>query len=186
MLAHFLDVTRVHRRLYVGSRPTPGPWLRRAGFSVLVLCALPEEYEMVYGAGARGRDLRRRFDGLSAHECPLDDSLARPTPESVERACLVARDVASEIRRGGRVLCTCMAGRNRSAFVAALTMHDLTGASGPECARRIRALREPSADGPVLCNDWFNLLLASVQESVPRDRRRRRGIDEGDSDGGAP
>jgi hypothetical protein len=74
----------------------------------------------------------------------------------------VARYVADAVRGGERALVTCVQGRNRSAFVAALALQRLTGASGPEAADVVRAARQPDAGATVLVNPWFCALLARI------------------------
>jgi hypothetical protein len=199
-LPGYIDATRISPKLYVGSRPRTGRLLREIGFDVLVLCAQPSEYKLTYGVS--GREFYAHFPGLQVIGCPLDDSEERPDYESIKNAFLVAREVAHSIRRGRRVLLTCMEGRNRSAFVAALALHDLSGRSGPDCEEKVRAERgaQLGPSKPVLFNTHFRMILATIKERAPAHPRRRivppgasRSMDargEGDSDpglgGGAP
>lgn len=197
-----VDATRVSRRLYVGSLPPTGRALHRAGFDVLVLCALPDEYALPSVYGARGQELYARFEaspergpggreGIYVIGCPLDDSNDRtPDPSSLRRADEVARAVAAEVRDGRRALLTCAQGRNRSAFVAALALHYLTGRSGRDCARKVRLERERRLGLPVLCNDWFNRVLDSIREgegwSASPSRLRRILDRSAETRGSAP
>lgn len=188
-----IDATWISLRLYVGRRPPTGPYLREAGFDVLVLCALPEEYEQVYET--RWEDLPRRFDRLSVLQAPLDDSGESPNYESIAHARCVADYVAGRVLRGKRAILTCLEGRNRSAFVAALALHRLTGRSGDDCAARVREMRQvvTGANRPVLCNPFFNAILSIVDEqplaiaaaasAAPPPRKRDASHDSSD---GAP
>ena len=175
----YIDATRISPRLYVGSRPRTGVLLHDAGFHALVLCALPSEYDQIYGAS--GQPLYARFAGLYVIGCQLDDSAKyRPDPSSIQRARDVAREVAIAVLRGKRVLLTCMEGRNRSAFVAALALHELSGRSGPDCEAKVRAERgaQLGPDKPVLFNTYFRAILATVEQKVP-DHPRHRVVSPG-------
>lgn len=160
-----IDATRVAQRLYVGSVPPLGRALQDAGFHVLVLCALPQEYDLM---GRSPRRLRESggYDGLIVLRVPLDDDFTtrgRPSEAELRLAKDVASEVATLILRGRRALFTCMQGRNRSAFVAGLTLHRLTGRPGIECAERIRSVRGEVIGQPVLANPWFNRVLGEMK-----------------------
>jgi protein-tyrosine phosphatase len=60
----------------------------------------------------------------------------------------VVRQIAAEIRRGGRVLVMCRAGRNRSGLLTALVVRQLTGCSGPEAVAGVRRGRPRALANP--------------------------------------
>ena len=110
-----LDATEVFRGIWVGSAPAPGYYAGR--FDVVVLVSL--EYQPpAYG-----------FPGVIVRRFPFDDS-ARPSKQDLAQAWRAATAVAHDVSQGRRVLVTCNMGRNRSALVAALAIHMLTGMSG--------------------------------------------------------
>ncbi len=147
-----IDATRVSRRLYVGSVPPMGPHL--------------QEYRAMGRAWKRG-SVDQDYPGLLVYCAPLDDDptkLGQPSESELWLANDVAAQVAALILRGRRALFTCMQGRNRSAFVAALTLHRLTGRSGNDCAERVRSIRSEATGTTVLINPWFCQTLAGLRE----------------------
>ena len=116
-------------------------------FQAVALCAL--EYQPERPAWL-GRVIRAR----------LDD--APPSQTEIINAITAARQVAEEMRRGGRVLVTCYAGLNRSAWVAAMALLMLTPKAGPDLIiRRIRERR----DADCLSNPDFVRVLRSIWSS---------------------
>ena len=83
--------------------------------------------------------------------------------------CQAAEIVARRVRSGERVLVTCAMGRNRSGLVSALALHFLTGISGAEAARLVKARRHNA-----LTNRYFMAALFKVPAA-----RRMRHIEEG-------
>lgn len=175
-----IDASRISPKLYVGSLPPLGDALSRGGFQVLVLCAQPDEYARLYGSYDRALFLQ--FSGLKVLRAPLDDqwpkayqpeNLGRPTEPELMAAYEAAAQMAIAIHRGQRVLVTCMKGRNRSAFVAALALQRLTGWSGDKCAKHVRSHRGPDvADGSadnVLSNPWFSTILSKIAAEKQRE-----------------
>ena len=69
----------------------------------------------------------------------LDESVILNLVERVRR----------RLRRGGRVLLHCLAGRNRSSFVAALVYLKETGCSGEEAFQHLRKIRANCLYNPV-------------------------------------
>jgi len=134
-----LDATKIAPRLYVGSYPNgPAAWReladRRPPFTMLVLCA---------------KELQALYPGellpLTIVRIPLDDDPFHPlTPYEAGFVIQAAAEIAGHVRRGGRALCVCAMGVNRSALVAALALHRLTGWSGETCTAAVRAAREPA------------------------------------------
>lgn len=131
-----IDANKIIPRLYQGSRPPMGWDLVNAGVTSLVLCA--EEHQ----------PRAKNFPGILVCHAPLDDHmkpLSRIEWNTIQDA---ARFVVRELGRGGRVLVTCHAGRNRSGIVTALALIMLTGCTGREAVRLIKAHRENALSNP--------------------------------------
>ena len=130
-----IDAHRIIRRLYQGSLPPAGPWLRHAGFDVLVLAA---------------RELQpsaSRFPGLVVYHVPLEDDPGPLTSQERRVIRRVSRLLAAHHRAGKRVLITCAAGWNRSGIITAATLRRITGAPHDAIVDRIRRKRSPRALG---------------------------------------
>lgn len=159
--ACLLDATPIAPGLYQGGKPPPGPEVRECGFQVLVLTA--EEYQ------PRGAE----FPGVFVVHAPNDDAGTPITAAQWATAVRAAELVAKAVKKGERVLVTCYAGRNRSGLVSALSLHMLTGISGAEAARLVKAQREHA-----LTNRWFLAALfrvpASRRMALLEERARRR------------
>lgn len=113
--------------LFVGSKPPPG---RHACVDAIVLAAM--EYQ----------PRADQFPGAEVLHAPLDDDPTRPMREDeIAIATKAAGRVARRLRAGKRVLCTCAAGLNRSALIAALAMNDVFGMSADEIIARLRRAR---------------------------------------------
>lgn len=122
-----IDASRIVSRVYQGAAPPPGNQVRRCGFSLLVLCA--EEYQPP----------GELFDGVQVLHVPLDD--AELSAAEWQRAAKGARAVCKHVMGKGRALVTCMAGRNRSGLVTAMTLRLLTGAKGDAIVDHIQRRR---------------------------------------------
>jgi hypothetical protein len=137
-----LDANQVFRKLYVGSGPPPDR--RLPLFSAVALCAVeiqPEE------TAWDGRIIRAR---LHDHD---------PTQTEILQAVTAARQVAEELRRGGRVLVTCAMGRNRSAWVAAMAILMVRPKAHPNAViRAIRQRRDPAC----LSNGHFVAIIKNI------------------------
>lgn len=141
-----IEATAITDQLYVGSAPSPG---HLHGFDVLVLCA--REYQPEAKA----------FPGVEVAHAPFDDR-ARLSKQELLVPVGAARKVARRIREGKRVLVTCQMGRNRSAFVAALALHFVTGRPGIQCANRVRTRRRDILGVKALENQGFFGALAKL------------------------
>jgi len=113
----------------IGPRPPQGPWVARAGYSMLVLAAdsyQPPAYTFpgvcVILAGVPD-DRRRGLDGVQRM--------------SIKRAAAYA---TKHIAAGYNALFTCEMGLNRSALTAALTLINL-GYSRPQAIALVRRMR---------------------------------------------
>jgi len=127
-----VDAHQVAKRLWVGSRPPFDMDLPRV--DVLVLCA--QEIQVPRGA-------RVAFHG-EIIGCPLPD--AELTHAQLKRALDAAHRIAVALaQRKARVLVTCAAGLNRSAFVAALALGRLTKMRADDLVSLVRRRRSPDA-----------------------------------------
>ena len=158
-----IDAHQIVTRLWVGSAP---PFDRHLpAFSMLVLCA----YEIQPAQLAfKGRVLR----------CPIDDASPMSRTD-LHHALRASREVAAELRRGGRALVTCAQGRNRSALVASLAIIQTMRMPPATIIARVRARRGPNA----LSNPAFTEVLtrmarltgdAAASTPPPPPRRRAR------------
>lgn len=150
VLCLVLDATLLYPKLYIGKAPPEGPALAQAGFTSLFLCA--QEIQ----------PSSRRFPGLRyVTRAGIDD--AELSPGEWEVAQRAGHLAARHVRGGEKVLLTCAQGRNRSGLVAALTLHDLLGLSGPEAVRYVQR-RRPWA----LMNESFVRALGRVRATGVR------------------
>jgi len=140
-----IDASPIAQNLFVGSAPVPD--LR--GFDVIVLCA--EEYQ----PGAE------MFPGTRVEHFPFDDR-QNLSKDELAMPVKAARKVAEHMKAGRKVLVTCQMGRNRSAFVAALALHLVTGRSGRDCAERVRKRRIDPTGVPALANRAFYSALSKL------------------------
>jgi protein-tyrosine phosphatase len=132
-----VDATHLWNGLYQGSRPPVGPWVRRAGFDVLVLAA--DEYQ----------PHDRSFPGVAVIHAPLDDGPV--TDRSRKTIRNASRLVHAYLARGKRVLVTCHMGLNRSGIISAASMRRATGAEPMTIVSHIRSKR----GGQALSNEYF-------------------------------
>ena len=144
--ARGLDANRVGKGLWIGSRPTTGSAVARAGFDVLVLCA--EEIQ----------PRSREFPGVFVVHAGIGDGV--PSELELDTASWAARGIARAVSDGQRVLVTCHMGLNRSGLVTALALHALTGQSGRDCVRQVQRARRGA-----LFNPHFRRLLERVPAS---------------------
>lgn len=140
-----LEANLIAPGLLVGSAPPLGSAVRHSGVDVLVLCA--EEFQ----------PSSRNFPGVLVIHAPFDDGELDEATRRMSREA--ASRVALHMQEGRTVLVTCMAGRNRSALVAALALMRLTGLPGAEWAAHLRRKRRPRCGGEVLSNpDFYDAL----------------------------
>jgi protein-tyrosine phosphatase len=176
MTSH-LDISRIVSKHYQGSHPAPGRVLYDAGFRVLVLCALPDEYEAQYklshyavasgAAGWRGLSydtIEGMFPGLKIIRAPNDDDYDRPlTRSEIQIACSAASAIQRAMMQGRRVLVCCAKGRNRSGLVSALALCERFGCGGLAAIAKVRAGRQPDCSAKVLENPQFLRALAGIK-----------------------
>lgn len=145
-----IEATPIAPHLYQGSIPPSGKTLSDARFTMLVL-------------GAREYQPRsENFPGLrTVLHAPLDDDV--PTTREIEMAVNAAALVSEEIKRGGKVLVTCIMGRNRSGLIMALALRNLYGFSGKQVVSQVKVMR-PFA----LTNPHFVQILSDLPARSPR------------------
>lgn len=146
------DATPIAPRLWIGSKPPVDRNL--SNIDVVVLCAAEFQPERMTFHGAIWR-------------CPIpDDALDPPQLHAVLKTSVA---VAKSIVDGRRVLVTCQQGRNRSAFVIAFALHQLTTMSGEQIVEHIRKHRQMNS----LSNPWFvKKIVEIVGDGRPKQRRR--------------
>jgi hypothetical protein len=127
--------------LWQGSAPPEGPWVREAGFTTLVLCAMEYQPRVLLP-----------FPCVETVYAPNDDSGGPLTREQLELAERAARIVAQRLRQRGKVLVTCMQGRNRSGLVSALALHKLLGVSGRRAMHIVQEARRGALVNPQFCD----------------------------------
>lgn len=124
-----IEASRILPRLWQGSVPPQGDALRRAGFHVLILCAMEHQPPA------------DRFPGVAVIHAPNDDADRPPTTKELCQAISAAIQVAGALDLGLRVLVTCAAGRNRSGLVTAISLCLTTGCAGPQAVRFVQTKR---------------------------------------------
>lgn len=127
-------------------------------YSLIVLCAdeFQPQAKLLVGPG----------DGVEIVYAPNDDSEKPLTREQLSLALRAARLTARAYKEGKTILVSCMAGRNRSGFVVALTLHLLYGMDGRKATAFVRA-----KVANALTNDHFERFLSKIPARVPAHRR---------------
>jgi protein-tyrosine phosphatase len=148
-------VNRVTRQLWIGAAPRPGrPY---PGIDVIVLCA--REHQPVLSG----------FPGLVIRAPFADRDI--PTPQDRKTAIRAAREVSRRLRKGQRVLVTCVKGWNRSGLVVGLTLKMMgRGLRADQIIQAIRQARGESA----LSNPAFVRILRGFGEGRGRPHRMKR------------
>jgi len=155
-----IDASAILPLLCQGSAPPPGPYVRQAGFHTLILCAMEYQPEP------------QSFPGVEVVYAPNNDDGSPPTREQFALALRAARIATARVRAEKRVLVTCMAGRNRSGLVSALTLYML-GMSPDRAIDRVRMKRRRNA----LVNPHFVRALRNLRplgSVTGRDQRLGR------------
>lgn len=147
-----IDASEIAPNLWQGADPPRGSELQRLGFHTLILCAVERQSPS------------DAFPGLTVMHVPMDDNAHVP----VRQAHAAAREAATQIRAGAKVIATCQMGINRSGLVTALALWYLTGATGTTCLNRMRAARPTPAN---VHNKYFAAYLCTLP-SRPIYKRR--------------
>jgi protein-tyrosine phosphatase len=117
-----------------------------AGFNAVVLAA--EEWQFP----------AEMFEGVAVIHAPNNDDGSPLTRDQLSIAVNAARQAATRIQDGQKVLSTCAAGVNRSGLVSALTLHFRYGWSGDRCIEVVRKKRKLS-NRLALSNQFFTQAL---------------------------
>lgn len=128
------DCHEVAPDLWVGSKPHAGQY----PFDVIVFCAV--EYQPDAGD----------FPGVTVIHAPFDDT-HNPTDSDMTTALRAAHTVLKHLKADKRVLVTCWAGQNRSAFVAALVMKRKWKAPTAEVIAQVQRAREYTLHNQAFC-----------------------------------
>lgn len=138
-----VHASRVAQNLWVGAAPPPGDYSSKLDVIVLVASDYQPRAEA--------------FPKVSVRHHPFDDT-ATPVKRDVVAAARAAREVATDLKAGKRVLVTCRMGRNRSGFVAALALR-LLGVPAKEALRVVRSRRKDAMGVRAISNPEFQRLL---------------------------
>jgi hypothetical protein len=124
------DAKEVHQNLFIGAFPDDAHEILTEGFNFHVDCR---------GEHVPPKNLQVE---VPRAYLPLWDDPAGPVTEDVlARVKRASKNVAGRVRAGEKCLITCFGGFNRSALVAAFTIHELTGKPGAEIVEQIREAR---------------------------------------------
>jgi protein-tyrosine phosphatase len=128
-MPHVYHADQIVPNLLMGGYPPEGDHLKAAGVDVLVLCAA-------------GYQDAAAFSGVEVVCAPGDDD-ERPHRFALFRKRWqdAAHEVALRVLTGNRVLVTCFYGQNRSGFVVALALRELTGWDGARIVHHIQSYR---------------------------------------------
>lgn len=147
-----LEAHSIAHGLWQGSVPTPGHEAARAGFDTIVFCA--QEYQPPSFL----------YPGTHVVRAPFaDDYEKAPSRKEIVAARRAGRLAAQRVQEGGKVLVTCIAGRNRSGLVSAYALCHLYGLSGDQAMILVRRRRKHAK--PVLENPHFVRLLERVKST---------------------
>lgn len=150
-----LDAHEIAPLLWQGSKPRAGRDVADAGFQVLVLCARDYQPSSVY------------FPGVPTVIHAPNDDHSFVTRTDLQLAVTTASRVAEHVKRGEKVLVTCIAGINRSGLVVALALHKVFGYSGQSCIDLVRRHRKLADRDEALTNTYFvEALLKLPGETV--------------------
>jgi len=149
-----LEASRLLTRIWQGSYPQGGDFLKRRNFQVLALCA-------------KELQTPEKYSGISIYLCPMND--AELTEDEAGRARQAALRLADCWRRGDRLLITCAAGLNRSGLVSALTIRQILDCTGEEAVEQVRSNRHRSLFNP----SFVGYLTALGKPSAEKKTRRK-------------
>lgn len=150
-----LDASNIVKRLWVGAQP---PFDRDLPeFDSLVLCA---------------QELQPPQLGFAKQvvRIPLPDSAL--STDELRRALAGARHVAVALTNGSRVLVTCRAGLNRSAFVASLALGYVSRLPPQKIIDLVRKRRSESALSNSYFCEYITRFIGDVQEAKAQRARR--------------
>jgi protein-tyrosine phosphatase len=125
-----LDINNIYDNLWQGAYPPKGDVLSMRGFKLLVLAAAENQDATAY-------------TGIDVILAPGDDD-ENPEclPNFLPQWLDAAKQVASRVKMGDKVLVTCMGGYNRSGFITTVALHLLTGWDGETCVKHVQQRRK--------------------------------------------
>ena len=103
-----IDANEIYTNLWIGSKPPEGRLLANAGFTHLFLCS--DEYQPD----------KLKFENIEIIRCPFEDSDTFMSGNQLAFIAMAAKLGAKIHKNGGKILITCIAGKNRSALITAL------------------------------------------------------------------
>lgn len=132
--------------LFVGAAPLPE-------------LAFTRTFDTIVFASKDFQPPAEQYPGVEIIRAPMADG--ELTPRQVEVAQAAAKAVAVRVAAGKTVLVTCVAGVNRSAFIAALALVMTTGKPGWWALNHIRARRQPRSTAmmPLANSDFAGYLM---------------------------
>jgi protein-tyrosine phosphatase len=157
-----IDANEIVPGLWQGSIPPRGNVLARYGFDVVVLAAS----EFQFPASL--------FEGVTVIHAPNDDHGSPLTREQLDTAISAAKEVATRVKDGQKVLSTCAQGVNRSGLISALALHFVYGWNGDHCIGVVRRKRKLSNGHQALSNRFFTEALRKLP-GVPTPPRMSPG-----------
>jgi protein-tyrosine phosphatase len=142
-----VDASRIINGLSVGSAPPPGNYSRR--------------FDVIYFVADEYQPPAFLYPGVTVRKFPFNDT-ASPSQRDIRMAWNAAEAAAQDVAAGRRVLVTCAMGRNRSALVAAIAVHLLTGVAGKKAGALVAARRVDPTGVPALSNKAFRQFLTAL------------------------
>lgn len=163
--SRMITADEITPRLFMGPIPPSGSEVAALGFSVLVLAATKDEYRRTYHLSA-DQTIQSAFTGnVCVYVLDLDDDFHTPlTRPELSRVSHAVKAVKTAIRLQKMALVTCMAGRNRSGLVTALSLRELCRWNGMQAMARVRLRRKTNF---VLSNPQYERLLDGLPAPLP-------------------
>lgn len=149
ILSKDIDANEVYPDIWVGSAPPKGSILSEVGFTHLFLCA--DEYQVPSS----------EFKDIEVLHCPFEDEDSIMGAKTMSMVFLAAKAAVALHNSGAVVLITCMAGINRSALVAALTLRLL----GKPAISAIEAIRS-NRNQKCLSNTCFMRIASGANKAT--------------------
>ena len=155
-----MNADEVGKNLWVGGLPTDFGAVAE-NFDALVLAA--RDHQDIFPSS--------KHPEVKLILAPLDDEPYAPNPPSEDQkdiALRAAQKVYQLNKEGKKVLVTCLAGVNRSALIAGLSMV-LAGMPAAQVITQIRKRRKPPTGNTPLFNRYFAEYLHEVEEKVSKE-----------------
>jgi protein-tyrosine phosphatase len=136
---------------------TEALWIGSAPVGTLTRRSLHDQFDMLVLMAEEYQPRAESFPGLEVLHAGISDNGSPPTAAELQTAAWAAGEVAAAVRRGKRVLVTCMMGLNRSGLACALALRMLARCSGREAMHAVRASRTGA-----IFNPWFERVLEEM------------------------